>query len=302
MSKHQREAIDQMLRAAPLDLGGDVAEQRAIFAQLMTAVPMAVDVRTEDGTLGGVPVVTVAIDGIDPVGTILHLHGGAYVIGSARLSVRLASELARRSGTRAVSVDYSLAPESPYPRAVHDVVDAYRALVDGGVPASEIVLAGESAGGGLALSAALAIKDGGLPMPAGIYVASPWADLTLSGESVTTKADVDPSVDPIGLARRVRDYLGDGDPADTHVSTVFADLVGLPPLLIQVGANEVLLDDSTRLAARAAADGVDVTLDVTPDVPHVFVGFTGMLDEADRAVAAAARFIQGAVMSKTGES
>jgi acetyl esterase/lipase len=268
----------------------------------MTAVPVVGDVQTEDSTLGGVPVVTITVDGIDPAGTILYLHGGAYVIGSAGLSVRLASELARRSGTRAVSVDYSLAPESPYPRAVHDAVDAYRALVDGGEPASRIVLAGESAGGGLALSAALVIKERGLPMPAGIYVASPWADLTLTGESVTTKADVDPSVDPVGLRRRVRDYLNDRDPADARVSTVFADLAGLPPLLIQAGGNEVLLDDSTRLATRAAADGVRVTLDITPDVPHVFVGFTGMLDEADRAVAVAARFIHAAVTGITGAS
>jgi len=294
MTKQQRDTIDRILREGDLDLGGDVEEQRRIFADMMSAIPLPDDVHTHDGTLGGIPVVSITIDGITtPKGTILYFHGGAYALGSAILATGLASQLARHAGARAVSVEFALAPERPYPAALHDAVAAYQGLLDDGVPASDIVLAGESSGGGLAVAACLAILSSGLPRPGGIYIASPFADLTVSGESMTTKADADPSVTPAGLERRARDYASSYDPADGRISPVFADLTGLPPLLIQVGGNEVLLDDATRLAARAASDGVAVTLDVTPEVPHVFVGFAGMLDEADRALARAGRFIGG---------
>lgn len=303
MSREQREAIDTLLRdlwgdslatqgGDVLDLGGDLTVQRGLFADTMAAIPPPEDVRTEDIVLGEVPAVTISIDGIDPSGTILYLHGGAYALGSARQSVRLASELARRSGTRAISVDYPLAPEHPHPAAVDAAVAAYQALLDGGTRAEEIVFVGESSGGGLALAAIRTALATRLPRPAAAYVASPWADLTTTGPSMTTKADVDPSVTADGLRRRARDYVPDGDLMDGQVSPVFADLTGLPPLLIQVGGNEVLLDDATRLAARAAADGVLVTLEVTPDVPHVFQGFAGMLDEADHALDTAGRFVR----------
>jgi epsilon-lactone hydrolase len=292
MSKQQRETIDQMLRNGAFDFGGEVDEQRRLFADLLSAIPLAGDVRTEDSALDDVPVVTTTVDGTTPAGTILYFHGGAYTFGSAALSARLASELARRSGTRAVSVDFALAPERPYPAALHDAVAAYRALLDQGIAADDIVLAGESSGGGLALAATLTIISTGLPRPAAVYVASPWADLTTTGASMTTKADVDPSVTPDGLRRRAPDYTAGHDPTDSRISPVFADLSGFPPLLIQVGGNEVLLDDATRLATRAAADGVAVTLEVTPDVPHVFVGFAGMLDEADEALRKAGQFIR----------
>jgi acetyl esterase/lipase len=249
-------------------------------------------VRTEEAALGDVPVVTITVDGTIPTGTILYFHGGAYALGSAALSAGLASELARRSDARAVSVDFALAPERPFPAALHDAVAAYQALLDDGIPANDIVLAGESSGGGLALAATLTITSTGRPCPAAVYVASPWADLTTTGASMTTKADVDPSVTPDGLHRRARDYAAGYDLTDGRISPVFADLTGFPPLLIQVGGNEVLLDDATRLATRAAADGVPVTLEVTPDVPHVFVGFAGMLDEADEALTKAGQFIR----------
>jgi acetyl esterase/lipase len=181
--------------------------------------------------------------------------------------------------------------------ALDDAVTAYRALLDDGIASHDIVLAGESSGGGLALAATLDIISAGLPRPAAVYVASPWADLTTSGASMTTKADVDPSVTPDALRRRARDYAGGHDLAEDRISPVFADFTGFPPLLIQVGGNEVLLDDSTRLATRAAEDGVPVTLEVTLDVPHVFVGFAGMLDEADEALTKAGQFIRAKVQT-----
>lgn len=246
MSKQQRDALDQMLRDDPFDLGGEVAEQRRLFTEMMSAVPVPGDVRADPGMLGQVPVVTITVDGITPHGTILYFHGGAYAIGTAALSVGLASEIARRAGARVLSVDYALAPERPYPAAVEDAVAAYRALLDDGVPAGQIVLAGESSGGGLALAATVAIGAAGLPRPAAVYAASPWADLTTTGDSMVTKAETDPSVTPEGLRRRAHDYAAGRDLADPGLSPVFADLTGFPPLLIQVGGNEVLLDDATR--------------------------------------------------------
>jgi monoterpene epsilon-lactone hydrolase len=292
MSKQQRDTIDQMLRHGPLDIGGEVHEQRRNFVDLLTAAPLPDDVHTEDAALGEVPVVTITIDKTAPTGTILYFHGGGYALGSAAASAGLASQLARRSGARAVSVDYALAPEHPYPAALNDAVTAYQTLLDDGIPAEDVVLAGESSGGGLALAAIAAIISTGLPRPAAVYVASPWVDLTTTGASMTAKAHVDPSLTPDGMRRRARDYAPGHDLADGRISPLFADLTGFPPLLIQVGGNEVLLDDATRLAARAAADGVPVTLEVTPDVPHVFVGFAGMLDEADEALTKAGQFIR----------
>jgi monoterpene epsilon-lactone hydrolase len=306
MSQQQRTEIAQMLRSTwgdsltaargsrVLDLGGDVEVQRRLFADMVSAIPLPEDVHVQAGTLGEVPVTTITVDGAEPSGTILYFHGGAYALGSAGLSP-VASELARRSGTRAISVDYPLAPEHPYPAAVEAAVAAYRALFDDGTRAGDIVLAGESSGGGLALVAILEAMSAGLPRPAAAYLASPWADLTLTGTSMTTKADADPSVTGAGLRRRARDYAPGQDLTDGRISPVFADLTGFPPLLIHVGGNEVLLDDATRLAAKAASDGVLVTLEVTPDVPHVFQGFTGMLDEADRALDRAGQFIREAL-------
>jgi epsilon-lactone hydrolase len=292
VSKQQRDTIDQMLRQQAFDLGGEVNEQRRLFSEMMSAIPLPRDVRTAQGTLGEIPARFITVDGISPQGTILYFHGGAYAIGAAELSAGLASALARRSRARAVSVEYALAPEHPYPAALNDAVAAYQALLAEGIPAGEIVIAGESSGGGLALATTLAIIRAELPRPAAVYVASPWADLTTSGASMTTKADADPSVTAAGMRRRAQDYAAGHDLSDGYLSPVFANLTGLPPLLIQVGGNEVLLDDATRLAARAAADGVHVTLDVTPDVPHVFVGFAGMLDEADEALDRAGDFVR----------
>jgi epsilon-lactone hydrolase len=290
MSQGQRDAIDQMMRHGSLDLGGDVPEQRANFEKMIAAIPLADDVVTATGALGGIPVVNVEVAGVESGDVVFYLHGGAYAIGSAAASAGLASDVVRRAGARAISVDYRLAPESPYPAAVDDAVAAYRALLES-VPSSRIAIVGESAGGGLAVATLVALKLAGLPQPSSAAVFSPWADLTLSGDSMRAKAAVDPSFTPAGLRLRAADYAA-GSLADPLASPVFADLAGLPPLLIQAGSHEILLDDATRLAARAAAADVPVTLEVTPGVPHVFQAFSALLEEADAALNSAGTFIR----------
>ncbi|MGB0091969.1 MAG: alpha/beta hydrolase fold domain-containing protein [Solirubrobacteraceae bacterium] len=292
MTQQQRDALDRLLRDAPLDLGGDVAEQRVIFEEMMAAIPSPADVTTSSGSLGGIPVVNVEVAGADHASVIFYLHGGAYAIGTAASSVGLASDLARRAGARLVTVDYRLAPEHPQPAAIDDAAAAYRGLLDSGVAASAIAIAGESAGAGLAAATLVALKHAGLPQPSAAVLMSPWADLTLSSESISVKAAVDPALTPEGLRRRAADHVAAGDRTAELVSPIFADLTGLPPLLIQAGSHEILLDDATGLAARAAAADVAVRLEVTPGVPHVFQGFAAMLDEADAALTSAGEFLR----------
>ncbi|HEY0719338.1 MAG TPA: alpha/beta hydrolase [Streptosporangiaceae bacterium] len=292
MTAQQRDMVDQLLRRAPFDLGGDVTAQRPLLEQMLTSQPWPADVRVTAGDLGGIPVIFVDIAGAEPGGTIFHLHGGGFALGSATGSVGLASSLARKTGMRAVSVDYRLAPEHPYPAALQDVTAAYRALTGQAGRADQIVVSGESAGGNLAIELLITGQAEGLPMPAAALLLSPMTDLTVTGSSYTGKADADPAISAQAIRTRAADYLAGTDPASPLVSPIFADLSGLPPLLIQAGSHEVLLDDATRLAAKAAADDVAVILDITPGVPHVFQAFAALLDEGDTALDRAARFIK----------
>ncbi|MDX6347883.1 MAG: epsilon-lactone hydrolase [Streptomyces sp.] len=292
MTQQQRQALDDLLRHGPLDLEGDLAEQRVVFHDMIASVPLPDDVSTTPGRLGGIPVVTVETPENDPSVVLLYFHGGGYGLGSAADSAGLAADVARRTGARAISVDYRLAPENPFPAAVDDAVAAYRALLHDGTPSSKIALVGESAGGGLVIAALVAFKEAGLPQPSSAVVFSPWTDLTLSGDSMAGKAAADPTLTEKGLRTRARDYLGETDPASPLASPLFADLTGLAPLLIQVGSHEILLNDATRLATRAAEQDVPVELQVWTQVPHVFQGFAALLDEADAALRAAAAFTQ----------
>lgn len=291
MSVQQRQALDSLLRGSPFDIGGDLVEQRALFHEMIASAPLPEGVFAARGELGPVPVVTVETpehDASSPV--VLYFHGGAYALGSASDFAALVAELSGRAGARGISVDYRLAPENPFPAALDDAVAAYRALLGTGVPPAKVVIAGESSGGGLAVAALVAMRDAGLPLPAGAVVFSPWADLSLSGDSVIGKAGADPVLTGRGLHTRARDYLRDVSPASPLASPVFADLTGLPPLLIQAGSHEILLDDAVRLAARAAKHDVPVQLQVWSGVPHVFQAFAATLDDGDAALSAAAAF------------
>ena len=292
MTQQQREAIAGMLRASPFDPAGDLNEQRPLFEKMIAAAPVPADVITTPGQLGGVPVISVGIPGTTTGGVILYFHGGFFAIGSAAASVGLASDLARQARMQVVTVDYRLAPEHPYPAATDDAMTAYRGLLDSGQDVARLAVAGESAGAGLAVVTLAAIARAGLPQPTSAVLMSPWADLAGTGDSLKTKADVDPVITADAVRVRARDYLDGADACDPAVSSVYASLVGLPPLLIQAVSYEVLLDDAIRLAARAASDDVAVTLDVVPGVPHVFQAYAAILDEGEAALTRVGAFLR----------
>jgi monoterpene epsilon-lactone hydrolase len=291
MSQQQKDALTEMLRNAPLDIGGDAIEERANFEKMLSAQPLADDVSTTAGELGGVRVLNIETGDANHDAVMLWFHGGWYVIGSPRTSAGLSSDLARRVGAKIISVDYRLAPEHPYPAALQDATAAYRGLLDSGVDPRSIAIVGESAGGGLAVALLASLAENGLAQPAAAFLLSPWTDLTLSGETMTSMVGIDPVFTREKVSVRAADYVGSTDPTDPSISPIFADLHGLPPILIQAGSHEILLDDSIRLARRAAIDDVDITLDVTPGVPHGFQAFAAILDEGDAALTRAAAFL-----------
>ena len=292
MTQQQRAAVDTLFRQPRPPAGRTIEERRAGFAALMATMRVPDGITTAPTTLGGRPALRVEPAAGSGRGTILYLHGGWWAAGSPQTALSLTAGLVVRTGVGAVSLDYRLAPEYPFPAALEDVVTAYRALLDGGTDPAEIVFAGDSAGGGLSVGGCLAALRAGLPAPAAIVTFSAGLDLTRTGASLDTKAGVDPLFTPEDLAASAETYLDGHDPRDALLSpAVLGDLTGLPPLLLQVGTNELLLDDSTRLAARATDAGVDVVLDVTAGVPHVFQSLTGLLDEADQALDRAALFI-----------
>jgi acetyl esterase/lipase len=248
-------------------------------------------------TLGGVPTAEITIGGIEPRHIVLYFHGGVYVIGDAFQAADLASQVGRRTRAKVISVDYRLAPEHPYPAAVDDALAAYQALLEGGTAPSDIAFAGESAGGGLAVAALVNARDHGLPLPAAALVMSPYADLTLAGATMETKREADVLMSRENLQSRVTDYTAGQDAAFGLISPIFADLSGLPPLIIQAGTHEVLLDDAIRLARQAAAADVEITLDITPGVPHVFQTFYPILDEAAAALDRAGQLLSAHLAS-----
>ncbi|WP_169946820.1 alpha/beta hydrolase [Microbispora sp. H11081] len=292
MSQEQRARVDALLRQPRPEGPRSVEALRAGFEALMAQMIVPDALRLTRTTLGGRPVLHVEPDDGRRAGTILYFHGGGWVYGSPETALSLTGNLVARTGFEAYSVDYRLAPEHPFPAAIEDAVDAYRAILDSGEDPSAVAFAGESAGGGLAVTTCLAARDAGLPLPAAVVAFSPGLDATRTGESMDTKEGVDPIFTREAVERTGAMYLAGADPRQPLLSpAVLADLTGFPPMLLQVGTNELLLDDSTRLAARAWAAGVDVILDVTAGVPHVFQSFAGVLDEADEALDRAAVFL-----------
>jgi epsilon-lactone hydrolase len=284
VSTEQQENLDAILRQSAFPAGSDVSEQRRLLRELLSGQPLPAEVIVTRAVLGGVPAAEITVDGVEPRHVVLYFHGGVYVMGDAFLAAGLASQVGRRTRAKVISVDYRLAPEHPYPAAVDDALAAYEALLRGGTAPSDIAFAGESAGGGLAVATLVNARDHGLPLPAAAFVMSPYADLTLAGTTMETKRAADPLLSRENLQSRVTDYTSGQDAALGLISPIFADLSGLPPLIIQAGTHEVLLDDAVRLARQAATADVEVTLDLTPRVPHVFQAYYPILDEAAAAL------------------
>jgi acetyl esterase/lipase len=291
VSTQQREILDAILRQAAFPVDSDVNEQRRVLRELTSGQPLPADVTVTAAALDGVPTAEITVDGIEPRHVVLYFHGGVYVLGDAFAAADLASQVGRRTHAKVISVDYRLAPEHPYPAAVDDALAAYEALLETGTAPSDIVFAGESAGGGLAIATLINAREHGLPLPAAAFVMSPYADLTLAGTSMETKGKVDPLLSREALQARIPDYASGQDAALGLISPIFADLAGLPPLIIQAGTHEVLLDDAVRLAQQAAAADVEVTLDITPGVPHVFQAYHAILDEGAAALDRAGQFL-----------
>jgi acetyl esterase/lipase len=223
---------------------------------------------------------------------VYHVHGGGYTSGSCVTHRDLAARLSQASGARVFLLDYRLAPEHPFPAAIDDAVAGYEWLLAGGARPQQIVISGDSAGGTLVLAALLRLRERAAALPAGAVLISAMTDLTLSGASIESRAAADPLVYRESLAGAIAHYLGPADPRDPLASPLFADLRGLPALLIQVGADEVLLDDSTRLAERARAAGVQVTLEVWEAMWHVWHGWAAELPEARQAIARIGAFVR----------
>jgi acetyl esterase/lipase len=267
-------------------------ERRAQSAEFAQAFLMPGGLRIAADELGGVPVEWVIPNGAPLAPSLLHLHGGGYVLGDPPVSRPLTTAFALRAGVRVASVDYRLAPEHPFPAAVEDSLKVYRALLARGHAATELAIGGESAGGGLAIATLLAARDAGVAMPASAFAISPWTDMACSADSFDTRASVDPLLTRRALKEMGDAYLAGSDPRDPLASPHYANLAGLPPLLIHVGGDEVLLDDATTLHQHAVAAGVDSTLEVWDGMIHVWHMFHPMLPEGAEAIARVVRFVK----------
>lgn len=294
MTQHGIEAVLAHLAKLPPPGSLTLAEQRAQYERAERAFPIPTDVTVERVTAPIAPAEWLAPPSVRADVVVLYLHGGGYVIGSPRSHRHLAAAIARAGRARALVLDYRLAPEHPFPAALEDAVAAYRWLLAQGTAPARLVVAGDSAGGGLTVATLVALRERGLPLPAAGVAISPWVDLTCSARSYATNAGVDPIVRPAMVAEMARAYLGGADPRTPLASPLFADLSGLPPLLIHVGRDEVLLDDATGLAERAKAAGVAARLEIVPRMVHVWHWFLPMLDEAQTAVDEIGAFVRQA--------
>jgi epsilon-lactone hydrolase len=292
MTERGIEAVRQHLAKLPPSSSLTVAQRRAQYERAERVFPIAPDVAIEIVKAPERDAEYLRPPGVLDDAAVLYLHGGGYVIGSPRSHRHLAAAIGRAAGTPTLLLDYRLAPEHPFPAAVDDAVAAYQWLLARGLPSGRLVVAGDSAGGGLTVALLLALRERGIPRPAGGVCISPWVDLTCSSASYTTKAGTDPIVTRDGVTAMAQAYAGTGDFKGPLVSPLFADLRGLPPLLVQVGSEEVLLDDAVGLSARARAAGVDVTLEEWPAMIHVWHWFLPMLDEAERAIATIGGFVR----------
>ncbi len=292
MPSKEYKDILELLESMPDTSGLTFEEQRADFEEQVSQLPVAGSVSCEPLSAGGVPAEWIIPEGAPEGNVLLYLHGGGYCIGSINTHRSMVSHIAGAAKTRVLLIDYRLAPENPFPAAVEDSTAAYRWLLSQGISAGDIIIAGDSAGGGLTVATLVSLKEKGIALPAAAVLISSWVDLAATGDSLISKADIDPIVTKEALTEMAEAYMGDTDPRIPLVSPLYADLDGLPPMLIQVGTAEILLDDATRMADHARKAGVEVTLNIAEDMCHVWHGFTSMLPEALEAIEEVARFMR----------
>lgn len=254
--------------------------------------PLPTDITIEQTALGGVPTERLSAPDTKTGAAFLYIHGGGWVAGSPATHRPLIWRLTKQIGIPVYAIDYRLAPEHPYPAGLDDCVAAYRALLDQGIPTSAIIVGGDSAGGNLTLALALRLKAEGLALPAALVCLSPATDLTASGNSITANAKADAMFIPAMMETTGPRYFPGGDASDPFISPLFGDVTGFPPTLFQVGATEMLLDDSTRMADKMKTAGVAATLDVWPKVWHVWQLTADRLPEGEQAIVKIAAFVK----------
>lgn len=290
MPSDEYKNILELLDSMPDNSGLTFEEQRADFEQQVAILPVAESVSCEPVSAGSIAAEWIVPEGAFDGDVMLYLHGGGYCVGSINTHRSMVSHIARAAKTKALLIDYRLAPENPFPAAVEDSTTVYNWLLSQGIAAGDIVIAGDSAGGGLSVATLVSLKEKEIPLPTAAVLLSPWVDLEITGDSIITRADIDPMVTKEGLAEMAGAYLGNTDPRTPLASPLYAGLEGLPPMLIHVGAAEILLDDATRMADRAGQAGVDVTLNTAEDMCHVWHFFSSMLPEAMAAIEEIAQF------------
>ena len=293
VSEGMKRVIDLLKQQNEQDTQKRVEDDRKAIELSMGLEKYPEDVTFEEITVNNIPSLWIKTPESAKDRVVLYLHGGGYVIGSINTHKGLGYRISRASKSRVLLIDYRLAPEHPYPAALEDSVATYKWLIDEeGIDPQHIVISGDSAGGGLTAATILKIRDIGITLPAGGVLLSPWTDLDITGDSVKTKRRIDPIVDASGLFFMANLYIADKDPKNSYISPLFADLKGLPPLLIQVGSAEILLDDSTRFAEKAKSAGVDVTIEVWEDMVHVFQAMALWAPEGEQAIEKIGVFIQ----------
>jgi monoterpene epsilon-lactone hydrolase len=291
MASAELQVVLDLLKANPPVQGSDIATMRETMDAMLTLMPPAEDMTFAPVDAGGVPAEWSSADVADSGRVVIYFHGGAYVMGSVATHRNLVAHIARRSGARVLNVDYRLGPEHPFPAAVEDAVAAYRFVLASGVPAAKVAIAGDSAGGGLTAACLVALRDAGEALPGAAVCISPWLDLSQSFGSWQSKAELDPMLEVEQIQTCADAYLDGADPKTPTASPIFADLQGLPPLLVQVGTSETLLDESIEFTKRAKAAGVDATIDVAQDMVHVWHAFADLLPEGREALDDLAAFL-----------
>ncbi|WP_019905084.1 alpha/beta hydrolase [Methylobacterium sp. 77] len=295
MARSEIDAVRALLAASPRST--DLAQRRERLDGFGARYPVAEDVAVVPVDAGGVAAEWTTTPSADPARVLLFLHGGGYVSGSLASHRHMVAEAGRAAGARTLALAYRLAPEHPFPAALDDALAAYRFLLDSGIGPDGIALSGESAGGGLAVATAISLRDAGLPLPGCLWLSSPWVDLAMAGASMDTKAAVDPLINREYLTELATAYRAESDAATPLISPLHADLRSLPPMLIQVGTAETLLDDALRLAGVASSADVAVTLEVWPHMIHAWHLFYRQLSEGRRSLASAGGFMRARLAS-----